>query len=189
MTTTQGSGRRAALTRRPRPSLSNKLARGLWGAVWLLLFRPSPRIFHGWRRVLLRAFGARIASGALVYPSARIWAPWNLEMGAGSTLGDGVDCYSVDKVILGPRAVVSQRAYLCTASRDIDDPGLALVTAPIVLERRAWVTAEVFVGPGVTLEEGAVAAARSVVTRSVRAWTVVGGNPARPIGARPPVED
>ena len=73
-------------------SITNRLARGLWGITWLVFFRPSPRIAHGWRRVLLRLFGARIGRAAQIYPSARIWAPWNLEMGDYSQLGTDVDC-------------------------------------------------------------------------------------------------
>jgi putative colanic acid biosynthesis acetyltransferase WcaF len=115
---------------------------------------------------------------AAVYPSARIWAPWNLEMGARSALGDDVECYNVDKVTLGEDAVASQQAFLCTASHDISDPGKRLITAPIQLRPLSWVCARAFIHPGVTLHEGAVAGAGSVVTKDVAAWTVVAGNPA-----------
>lgn len=75
------------------PSFRNKMARALWGVVWLFLFRPTPKPFHWWRCLLLRLFGAKIGKPAYVYPSSRIWAPWNLEMGVHSTLADGVNCY------------------------------------------------------------------------------------------------
>lgn len=175
---------RTPLTMQPPPGWGNKLARGLWGIVWLLLYRPSPRPFHGWRRMVLRLFGAKVGKGALAYPSATIWAPWNLTLGAGATLGDGVDCYNVAHVRLGSGAVVSQRAYLCTAGRNIDVPGKPLMTAPIVLADGAWVAAEAYVAPGVTVGEGGVAAARAVVTRNVAPWDVVAGNPARVIRQR-----
>ena len=172
------------LTTVPPTSLGNRAARGVWGAVWLLLYRPSPRPFHAWRRMLLRLFGATMESGTKPYPSAKIWAPWNLTMRRDSTLGDAVDCYSVAPVVLGPGATVSQRAYLCTASRDFDDPAMPLAIAPITLAPKAWVAAECFVGPGVELGEGAVCAARAVVTKDVAEWTVVAGSPARPIRER-----
>lgn len=175
---------RAPLAMQPPPGLGNKLARALWGIVWLLLYRPSPRPFHGWRRMLLRLFGAKVGKGALAYPSAKIWAPWNLSLGPDCTLGDDVDCYNVAHVKLGAGAVASQRAYLCTASRDIDAPGKPLVTAPIVLADDAWVAAEAYVAPGVSVGEGGVAAARAVVTRDIAPWTVVAGNPARVIRQR-----
>lgn len=112
-------------------------------------------------------------------------------MGDGSCLSEQVDCYNVDKVRIGAKATVSQYSFLCTASRDYDDAALPLVTAPIIIGDRAWVTADVFVGPGVTIGEGAVALARSTVLHDVEPWTVVAGNPAkfikhrrgRPMGA------
>jgi putative colanic acid biosynthesis acetyltransferase WcaF len=162
----------------------NKVGRILWSLIWLFLYRPSPRIVHGWRRMLLRLFGAKIGSDAHPYPSARIWAPWNLEMGDHSCLGDHTDCYSVDKITIGPRSTVSQYSFLCTASHDYQDPALPLITAPIAIGEHAWIAADVFVGPGVTIGEGAVVGTRSSVFRNVESWTVVAGNPTRVIKKR-----
>lgn len=160
-------------------SFANRCARGLWGMVWLILFRLSPRPCFGWRRWLLRCFGAKVHQTALVYPSTRIWAPWNLEMGEQTAMAEQVDCYNVAKVTLEPGAVVSQYSYLCTASHDITDPSNRLMSRPICLGPRAWVAARCFVGMGVRLGEGAVVAAGAVVVKPVEAWEVVGGNPAR----------
>lgn len=162
----------------------SKLGRWAWGLVWVLLFRPTPRNLDGWRRFLLRLFGARIGRGARILGSARIWAPWNLEMGEYACLSEFTDCYCVDRVRIGAHATVSQYAYLCTASHDIHDPHMRLITAPIAIGDGAWVCAGAYVGMGVTLGEGAVAAARAVVVKDVPAWTVVGGNPARMIKQR-----
>jgi putative colanic acid biosynthesis acetyltransferase WcaF len=148
-----------------------------WNFVWLLLYRPSPRPFHAWRRLLLRAFGANIAGGAVPYAAARIWAPWNLTMAVNSCLSDDVDCYCVAPITIGPYATVSQYCYLCSASHDYREPGLPLVIAPIVIGAEAWVAADVFIGPGVAIGEGAVVGARSTVTHDVEPWTVVAGSP------------
>jgi len=177
------AGRRQ-LDRQPPPSFSSKALRGVWGLVWLVFYRPSPRPLHGWRRLLLRCFGASIGRRAMPYPSATIWAPWNLVMGDDSVMGDGVDCYSVARIEIGDHASVSQRAFLCSASRDIDDPDHPLMTAPITIAAYGWVAAESYVGPGVTVAQGGVVAARAVALRDVPAWTVVAGNPARPIRER-----
>jgi putative colanic acid biosynthesis acetyltransferase WcaF len=163
------------------PNLRNKAARALWLLAWALLFRPSPTLFFGWRRFLLRLFGAEIGEGAHPYPSARIWAPWNLVMKARSCLAVGVDCYCVDQIVIGPNAVVSQRAFLCTATHEHQQPGFRLMAAPIVIGKNAWVAAEAYIGPGVTVGEGAVAGARAVVVRDVPPGAVVVGNPARAI--------
>lgn len=163
----------------PSPhSLANKLGRVLWGCVWWLVFRPSPKVCHAWRRWWLRACGARIGRGAKVFPSVRIWAPWKLTVGDFATLSNDVDCYCVAPIRIGEHTTISQYAFLCTASHDISDPHMRLVAAPIVIEDQAWVCAGVYVAPGVTIGQGAVAAAAAVVTKDVPAWTVVGGNPA-----------
>lgn len=168
----------------PPPDLSDKLRRLCWQTVWVLFYRPSPTPLHGWRRFLLRRFGARVGVGAHPYPGARVWAPWNLVLGPDSCLGPDCDIYNVALVELGAHAIVSQKAYLCTADHDIRDPGFALTAAPIVLRARAWVAASAFVGPGVTLGEGAVAGACAVVMRDVAPGRIVTGNPARPVANR-----
>jgi putative colanic acid biosynthesis acetyltransferase WcaF len=105
-------------------------------------------------------------------------------MGDHSCLSERVDCYSVDTIRLGPHAVVSQYSFLCTASHDYTDPKMPLVTAPIIVEAGAWIAADVFVGPGVRIGEGAVVGARSTVFRDVGNWLVVAGNPAKVIRKR-----
>lgn len=169
---------------RRRLSFANKAARALWQLTWLALYRPSPVPLHGWRRALLRLFGASIGRRARPYPSVKIWAPWHLVMAEDSCLGPHVDCYSVDTVELGAGATVSQYSYLCTASHDYTSEEHPLVTAPIRVRARAWVAADVFVGPGVTIEEGAVVLARATVVKDVGPWAVVGGCPARFIKKR-----
>jgi putative colanic acid biosynthesis acetyltransferase WcaF len=164
---------------RSHPTLRDKVARAVWLIAWALLFRPSPVPFFGWRRFLLRLFGARVGPGAHPYGSARIWAPWNLVMEARSCLGPGVDCYSVDRISLGPNAIVSQRAFICTASHDYRSPDFPLTTAPVEIGANAWIAAEAFVGPGVTVGAGAVVGARAVAVRDVPPGAVVVGNPAR----------
>jgi putative colanic acid biosynthesis acetyltransferase WcaF len=156
-----------------------------WNVVWSLLYRPSPRTFHGWRRLLLRAFGANIAGGAVPYAAARIWAPWNLTMAVNSCISDNVDCYCVAPIAIGAHATVSQYSYLCSASHDYHDPTMPLVIAPIVIGAEAWVAAGAFIGPGVAIGEGAVVGARSTVIHDVDAWTVVAGSPAKVRGQRP----
>jgi putative colanic acid biosynthesis acetyltransferase WcaF len=162
----------------------NKARRGAWNFVNLLLLRPSPRIAHGWRRMWLRVFGAQVGRGCLVYPSARVWAPWNLEIAEGAVIGDGAEIYNVAMVRLGRGAVVSQRAFLCTASHDYRCEDFKLIAGAITLGEGAWVAAEAFVGPGVELGAFAVLGARAVATRDVAPNVIAVGMPARPAGHR-----
>ena len=171
-------------------SLGNRVARAVWQIVWLFFYRPTPRILHSWRCWLLRVFGAEIERPAYVYPSARIWAPWNLTLGKHAAIGDHVDCYCVAKIKIGDFSTVSQYSFLCTASHDyldpsiLVDPHMPLLTAPITIGKHVWITADVFVAPGVCIEDGAVVLARSTVFSDVPMWTVVAGNPAAKRGSR-----
>lgn len=168
----------------PPPTNSDKVRRLLWSFIEATVYQWSPVPLHGWRRLLLRFFGARIGLGAHVYPSARIWAPWNLEMGTRSCLGPRCICYAVGRVRLGTGALVSQGAHLCGATHDHRDPAFPLVIGDIELGTGAWVAADAFVGPGVKIGDRAVVGARAVVFKDVEAGWVVVGNPARPVGTQ-----
>ncbi|MEO8660331.1 MAG: putative colanic acid biosynthesis acetyltransferase [Bryobacteraceae bacterium] len=95
-----------------------------------------------------------------------------------SCLADDVDCYTVDRIVLGAHAIVSQYSYLCTATHDYRDPNFALIIRPIVLGDHSWVAARAFIGPGVSIGIGAVVGACSCVTKDVDPWVIVAGNPA-----------
>ena len=165
-------------------SLKTNLGRLIWGVVWTIAFRPTPRLLFGWRRFVLRIFGAKLGENARVDPSVRIWAPWNLSMGKESCLGADVDCYNVDQIRIGDHGTVSQYSLLCSASHDVSSPNMQLITAPIVIENQAWVCAKAFISPGATVGEGSVVGACSVVTKDVPDWTIVAGNPAKFIRVR-----
>ena len=105
-------------------------------------------------------------------------------MGNYSCLSEYVECYSVEQITIGDEVVVSQGAFLCCASHDITSPIMELTYAPITIESQAWIAARAFIGPGVTVREGAVVGACAVVTKDVEPWTVVAGNPARVIKKR-----
>ena len=152
--------------------------RMVWYMVNATLFRLfAGPFFRRFRNSLLRLFGAEIDKDALVYSSCKIFAPWNLRVGR-ACIGPHTELYNKDTIVIGNDSVVSQGAYLCTASHEISSTMLPLVTRPIVLGDYVWVAADAFVGMGVTLGEGAVVGARACVFKDVPAWTVVGGNPA-----------
>jgi putative colanic acid biosynthesis acetyltransferase WcaF len=171
----------------PSFTLRNRVLRQIWNWTWLLLFRPSPRSAHRWRAALLRVFGAKLGRGVHIYPSVKVWAPWQLTMADNAAAADGVTLYNISPIEIGECSIVSQGAHLCTGSHDYNSPTFQLIAAPIVLGRHVWICAEAFVSPGVSLPDGAVLAPRSVVTKPLReSWTVYGGMPAKAIGQRKP---
>lgn len=153
----------------------------LWRIINATLF---PLLSPLKRNALLRKFGAQIGKGGIIYRSARIYAPWNLKIGDWTVVGPRVSIYNKAMVEIGDEVVVSQDVFLCTASHDISSPSLALVSKPIIIGPVVWIAAKSIVLPGVTIGEGAVVGAGSVVTKDVEPWTVVGGNPAKFIKKR-----
>lgn len=83
----------------PSFSLGNRLARVIWSISWLILARFTPPQLHGWRRFILRLFGAKISSGARIYGSASVWLPANLEIGEGAIIGPGVQLYNQGRIV------------------------------------------------------------------------------------------
>lgn len=164
--------------------LRNKLERVLWGIVWTMLAVWTPPPLHRWRAFLLRLFGASIGPGARVYSSAIIWLPANLELGPNATIGPRVRVYNQGRITIGRNTVISQGAHLCASTHDYEDPDFPLLLRPIVIGNDVWIAAEAFVGPGVTVGDSAVLAARGVAVRDMAAWSVQGGNPARLIRMR-----
>jgi acetyltransferase-like isoleucine patch superfamily enzyme len=100
--------------------------------------------------------------------------------------GIPVICYSMAPVILGERALVSQGVHLCTGSHNHQSENFQLFARPIEIGTDAWICAEAFLAPGVSIGDGAVIGARAVVTRDQPAWMVCAGNPCRPLKPRTP---
>lgn len=160
-----------------------QLLRVLW-AFAVPLFRLSPRICFGWRAFLLRLFGAKIGRETHIYNSATIYMPWNFEIGGQSSVGEHAYIYNLGRITIGNRTTISQRAHLCAGTHDFTDPALPLLKPPIVVKDQAWICADTFIGPGVTIGEGAVVGARAVVVKNVEPWNIVAGNPARVVRKR-----
>lgn len=165
-------------------SLGNKLARVAWGLTWLLLARLTPPPMHGWRRLVLRAFGARVAKGARVHASVSIWLPANLELGENCLIGPRARIYNQGRISIGARTVVSQGAQLCASTHDVSDPHFQLVLRPVTIGVQCWIAADAFVGPGVTMHDRSVVAARGVLFTDAEADTIYRGNPAVAIKPR-----
>lgn len=156
----------------------------LWWFVQLFLFRLSPQFMYGWRRFLLRCFGAKVGTGVLVRPSVTVTYPWNVELGDYCWIGDGATLYSLGAIEIGPNAVVSQFCYLCGGGHDYHSQSFDIFSKKIVIGECAWLATDVFVAPGVTVGTGAVVGARSSVFHDLPPLMVCFGTPAVPVKAR-----
>ncbi len=154
----------------------------LWQTTWFLFGAPLLRCglipFSGFRVRLLRLFGASIGQRAVIKPGIQVKYPWRLT--AGNDCWFGQDCWidNLDQVTLGSDVCLSQGCYLCTGNHDWSDSAFGLITRPIMIQDGAWVGARSVVCPGITLGEGAIAAAGSVVVKDIPRCEIHMGNPA-----------
>jgi len=165
-------------------SLQNRGLRAVWGLTYLLLFFPSPRPFHTWRAFLLRLFGARLGPKCRIYPRATIWAPWNLVCADAVVVANGAIIYNPAIVEIGSHAVISQQAYVCGATHDLDTPGFRLISDRIKIGRYAWLCARSTLQMGIIVGDGAVLGLGAVATRNLDPWTIYAGIPAKAIRSR-----
>lgn len=155
-----------------------------WQGVKCLFFLnplPWPSFLRCW---LLRLFGAHIGKGVVTKPRVNIHFPWKLKVGDNVWLGEESFVLNFESIIIGSNVCLSQRAFLCGGNHDFRDPAMSYRNAPITVEDGAWVGAQVFVGPGVTVGTDAVISAGSVLTKNAEPGMIYAGNPAKIVGKR-----
>ena len=161
-----------------------KIKRVIWDYFGQLIFKISFHDWYGFRNMLLRVFGAKIAKNVRIRPSVRVEQPWNLRIHENASVGDNVILYCLGEITIGPSVSISQYAHLCAGTHDHRRPDMPLVKLPITLEEDVWLAADVFIGPGVTVGKEAVVGARSSVYKDIEGGWVYAGNPARQMKRR-----
>jgi putative colanic acid biosynthesis acetyltransferase WcaF len=162
-------------------STSEIILRALWGIAHVVFFRYSPRLFYGWRNMILRLFGASIGRNVRIYPSAAITYPWLLIVEDDVVISWHVRVYNLGSISIGAGTVVSQYAHLCGGTHDYTNAEFTLQRTGLVVGKNVWIAADAFIGPGTTIGDNSVVAARAVVVNDVEPGTLVGGNPAKVI--------
>ena len=162
----------------------SKIIIQLWWIIQATLFRASPQVLYGWRRFLLRCFGAEIGKGVIIRPSTQITYPWKVTIGDYSWIGDDVVLYSLGEIIIGKNTVISQKSYICTGTHDYSKIDFPILAKKIVIGDECWLATDVFVSPGVTINKGVVVGARSTVIKDLDSNSVYVGSPAKFIKKR-----
>jgi putative colanic acid biosynthesis acetyltransferase WcaF len=124
----------------------------------------------------------------VIKPRVNVHLPWKLEIGDYTWVGEEVCILNFEPVKIGNHCCLSQRTFLCAGNHDYSKPEMPYRNEPITIEDGAWVGAQVFVAPGVTIRTEAVVTAGSVVTKNQPAGTVCGGNPCVPLRLRWPAQ-
>ena len=152
----------------------SKLVQALWFATLCLVF------YRWWcpkalRPKLLRLFGAQVGARPFIRHRVRVLWPWKLTLGDDVWLGEDVWILNLEPVEIGHDTCLSQGVFLCTGSHDPKSPSFEYANAPITVEPCVWLATQALVLAGVTIGEGSVIGARSLVTRDVPANSRVVG--------------
>lgn len=156
----------------------------IWFITSAIFFRFSPRITNGWRRFLLRLFGAKIGKNVLIRPSAKILFPWRLSIGNNSWIGDNVNIYNMAQTDIGNNTVISQKSYLCCGTHNYQSTSFDIYAKPINIGNEVWIAADVFIAPGISIGNGTVVGYRSTVSKNLPSNKICIGNPAKPVKSR-----
>ena len=132
---------------------------------WSILEPIEPRKL---RPFILRRMGCKVGKGCFIGDYVRIDTS-HTDM---ITVEDNVSIAS------GSRLLCHQRDFSDFCVGD-DYMKLGYVVKPIVLKKGCLVGMESFVMPGVTIGEGAIVGAGSLVTKDIPAWTIAAGRPAK----------
>lgn len=156
----------------------------LWWLVQAIFFKNSPQFMYGFRRFLLRIFGAKIGKNVIIRPSVKTTYPWKVSIGDFSWIGDDVVLYSLGDIKIGKNVVISQKSYLCTGSHDYLQSDFPIFAKTINIEDQCWLATDVFVAPGIIIEKGSIIGSRSSVYKNIPPNKVCIGNPAKIIRER-----
>ena len=168
------------LQHRTRPALFSRA----WLRTWLKRLWNLPALLgYALQSLRWRLKGARIASSSVISHLTVHGDASNLRIGDCCCLGI-TRMQTHERIEIGNCVVINDGVRLITGSHDIHSPTYDHVFSPIIIEDHAWIATDAMILKGVRIGRGAVVAAAAVVTRDVRPFTVVGGNPAREIGTR-----
>jgi len=150
-----------------------------WWLVQATLFRLSPQFMYGWRRFMLRSFGAKIGKNVIIRPTVKITYPWKVKIGDYSWIGDEVTLYSLGEIEIGKNTVISQKSYLCTGSHDYTKNSFPIYANKITIEDECWIATDVYIAPGIIIGRGAIVGARSSVFNDLEGGNIYIGSPAK----------
>lgn len=142
-------------------------------------FIPNPL-----RKLYLRCFGIKVGAGSSIHRHCKFFHIGKFSMGMGGVINFG--CYLDNRrgIVIGNNVGIAHNTKIYTLGHDIDSAEFKTKGAPVVIEDNVFIFSNSLIMPGVTIHEGAIVLAGSVVTKDVECRTIVGGNPAKPIRMR-----
>lgn len=144
-----------------------------------------PRILC--RRIRIQCYrllGAHIGKDVSMYRQLEIRNPSQLIIGDNCSLGKNILLDARKGLIIEEGVVIASHTMIWSLHHDYNDPNFKAIGDSVHIKKYVWICSGVIILPGVTIGEGAIIAAGSVVTKDVPPFRVVAGIPAKIIGER-----
>jgi acetyltransferase-like isoleucine patch superfamily enzyme len=107
-----------------------------------------------------------------------------IEIGSNSVVNRQVYLDGRAELKIGNNVNISHRVIIQTLTHDHQNPNFIAIEKPVQISNDVWIGAGAIICPGIKIGRGAVVGAGAVVTKNVKEFTVVAGNPAKDIGVR-----
>lgn len=140
------------------------------------------------RKWIYKALGVKIGSNVIFHFKTEIRSPYKLRVGNGTIIGDNALLDARNGIIMGNNVNLSSNVSIYTEQHDHRDPWFRCTSRKnkgVIIGDRVWLGSNVVVLPGVTIGEGAVCCAGSVIAKDVKPFAVVAGIPAIMVNERP----
>ncbi len=150
---------------------------------------PRHRFFNLIKSCFIRLGGGTVGEKIVYYPGVRIIPAKNISIGSHVDFAWGVIITTNGRVSIGDRTLIGYNSVILSRNHIIPDKKEKIFSSghenkSTFIGPDVWIGANCTILPGVTIGEGAVVAAGSVVTKNVESFSIVGGNPARLIKER-----
>lgn len=139
---------------------------------------------HHFRRFFYRLFGMKIGRGSTIHMGAKLYSPFNIEIGEDSIIGEDAVLDGRDKLSIGSHVDIASEVMIYNAQHDVRDLNFRAICAPVSVEDYVFIGPRAIILPGVTIKRGAIVGAGAVVTKNVEENVIVAGVPAKPISER-----
>lgn len=136
------------------------------------------------RMTALKLIGLKIDKTSNINRHCYIMAGNRLSIGKYSHINRLCTLDARGLLYIGNSVSISHGVMIMSGGHDINSKTFEAIFRPIVIEDYVWIGCGAIILQGVTIGKGAVVAAGAVVTKDIPPYTVVGGNPARPIKKR-----
>jgi acetyltransferase-like isoleucine patch superfamily enzyme len=121
--------------------------------------------------------GSPLPDKAVIMPPFYCTYGLELELGEGTSVGQGCSFLDLGGITIGARTMISPRVTLITEGHPVDPAARRdfVTVSPVVIQDDVWIGAAATVLPGVTIGHGSVVGAGTVVAKDVPPLTVVTG--------------